>query len=80
MSNEDMKDIIGSVLYTTGGIDPQLIKPYILADQIKLKSIDLITLEQFIDNLVSENVILKIQLEDLKNKINEIYYRRGVSY
>lgn len=80
MSSEDMRDIIGSVLYTAGGIDPQLIKPYILANQIKLNSIDPITLKQFIDNLVCENITLKVQFEDLKNKVNEVYYKRGVSY
>lgn len=53
---------------------------YILGNKIKLNDYSSDTLDKVIFELTNQILLLKIELSDLKLKLDETYYRRGVSY
>lgn len=53
---------------------------YILGNRIKLNDYSTDTLDKVIFELTNQILLLKTELSDLKLKLDETYYRRGVSY
>jgi hypothetical protein len=76
--NEIILDKSNTII--TNGIPSSYIIPYILCNQIKLKECDNEDLEQVINNLITKNMVYEHLIHELTEKLNDIYYRRGVSY
>jgi predicted metallo-beta-lactamase superfamily hydrolase len=76
--NEIILDKSNTII--TDRIPSSYIIPYILCNQIKLKECDNEDLEQVISNLITKNTIYEHLIRELTEKLNDIYYRRGVSY
>lgn len=84
MCNDNFRTAIISTMensvITTAGIHPEYIMPYILGKQIKLHECSTKDLHQEIFEMTNIILQLSIELSDIKKKIEELHYRRGVSY
>ena len=76
MYNDNMTEIKGIDISNGFVINAS----YIPSNKIKLSDYSTDTLDKVIFELTNQILLLKTELSDLKLKLDEAYYRRGVSY